>query len=123
MDAKSKGKKRDRGEGTPSPKGKGKRRQRSPDMDIEEISNPRTIIGEEEHWAEYDDQAWVAAANSIVAELARTNGLLERSIVAAESSRAAMEWSSDAMVRFVEEQRAFQALLLESVRGGSGGPA
>jgi len=40
---------------------------------------------------EYDDQAWVAAANNIVAELAWTNLLLEKSIEAAEGSRAATE--------------------------------
>jgi hypothetical protein len=40
---------------------------------------------------EYDDQAWVAAANNIVAELAQTNSLLERSIMVAEGSRAAVD--------------------------------
>lgn len=118
---KGKGKKRARPEGSPSPKGKGKRRQRSPediDDDVEIVSSPRTVIGEEQDWTEYDDQAWVAAANNIVAELARTNGLLERGIGAAEGSRAAMDRVSENMLRFMEEQREFQTLFLEGLRNG-----
>ncbi|KAG1726648.1 uncharacterized protein EDB91DRAFT_1086731 [Suillus paluster] len=109
-----KGKKRERAEGTPSPRAKGKKRQQSlveMDDDVEVISNPQTVIAEEGRWTEYDDQAWVATANNIVAALARTNGLLERSIAVAEGSRAAMD-------RFMEEQRAFQALFLEAARNG-----
>jgi hypothetical protein len=51
---------------------------------------------------EYDDQAWVAAANNIVAELAWTNLLLEKSIEAAEGSRAAMEWMCFGLELFPE---------------------
>ncbi|KAG1862920.1 hypothetical protein C8R48DRAFT_773657 [Suillus tomentosus] len=117
--SKGKGKKRARPEGPPSPKGKGKQRQKSPediDNDMEILSSPQTVIGEEQNWTEYDDQAWVVVANNIVAELARTNGLLERGIGAAEGSRAAMDWVSETMLRFMEEQREFQNLFLEGVR-------
>jgi hypothetical protein len=72
--SKASGKKRSHLDGTPSLKGKGKRHQQSPDPDSDEevtvISNPATIIGVDPADVEYDDQAWVAAANSIVAELA-----------------------------------------------------
>jgi hypothetical protein len=74
----SKGKKRQRAAGSPSPRGKGKKRQQSPTPEAPD-------------YMEYDDQAWVAAANNIVAELTRTNALLEKSIEAAEGSRAATE--------------------------------
>ncbi|KAG1726985.1 uncharacterized protein EDB91DRAFT_1254100 [Suillus paluster] len=93
---------------------RGKKRQQSPaemDDNMESISNPQTMIVEEGRWMEYDNQAWVATANDIVAALARTNGLLEWSIVAVEGSRAAMD-------RFMEEQRAFRALFLEGMRNG-----
>jgi len=45
---------------------------------------------------EYDDQAWVAAANNIVVELTRTNALLEKSIEAAEGSSVKMgvKWAA-----------------------------
>ncbi|KAG1735747.1 uncharacterized protein EDB91DRAFT_1083647 [Suillus paluster] len=81
------------------------------DDNMELISNPQTVIAEEDRWAEYDDQAWVAAANNIVAALVRTNGLLEQGIAAAEESWAAMD-------RFVEEQRTFQVLFLEGMWNG-----
>lgn len=76
------------------------------------------VIGAEERMVEYDDQAWVAAANSIVAELARTNGLLQQSIGAAEGSRAAIERMSTNMEAFLQQQREFQAILLEGIRNG-----
>jgi hypothetical protein len=85
---------------------------------VEIVSSPWTVIGEEQNRTEYDDQAWVAAANNIVAELAWTNGLLERGIRAAEGSRAAMDRVSETMVRFMEEQREFQNLFLEGLRSG-----
>jgi hypothetical protein len=88
------------------------------DDDVEIISNPRTVVGENQDWTEYDDQAWVAAANNIVAELARTNGLMERGIAAAEGSRAAMDRVSETMLRFIEEQREFQSLFAEGLRSG-----
>jgi hypothetical protein len=69
---------------------------------------------------EYDDQAWVAAANSIVAELAWTNGLLERSTQAAKGSRAAADQMSNSMLRFLDQQRELHNSLLEAIRGGSG---
>jgi len=65
---------------------------------------------------EYDDQAWVAAANNIVAELARTNALLEKSIEAAEGSRAAMEQMCSGLELFLQQQREFQALLFKELR-------
>ncbi|KAG1828909.1 hypothetical protein EV424DRAFT_1536128 [Suillus variegatus] len=102
---KGKGKKYAHPEGTPSPKAKGKRCQQSPediDNDVEIISSPWT--------------AWVATANNIVAELAQTNGLMERGIAAAEGSRAAMDQVSETMLRFMEEQREFQNLFLEGLR-------
>jgi chromosome condensin MukBEF complex kleisin-like MukF subunit len=67
---------------------------------------------------EYDDQAWVAAANNIVAELARTNLLLERSILAAEGSRAAADRMCTGMETFLQQQREFQALLFGELRMG-----
>jgi hypothetical protein len=51
---------------------------------------------------EYDDQAWVAAANNIVAELARTNALLEKSIEVAEGSRVAMERMCSGLELFLQ---------------------
>ncbi|KAG2355689.1 hypothetical protein BDR07DRAFT_1492927 [Suillus spraguei] len=113
----SKGKKR-ACEGTFSPKGKGKKRQHSPkelESKVEVVSSPRTIIGEET-CAEYDDQAWVAAANNIVAELSRTNAILERGIQAAEGSQIAMDRVSAGFERFLQEQREFQTLFLEGLR-------
>jgi hypothetical protein len=65
---------------------------------------------------EYDDQAWVAAANNIVAELARTNSLLEKSIEAAKGSRAAMEQMCSGLELFLQQQREFQALLFKELR-------
>ncbi|KAG1720198.1 uncharacterized protein EDB91DRAFT_1257092 [Suillus paluster] len=91
----------------------GKKCQRSlaeMDDNVELISNPQTVITEEGGWTEYDDQAWVAAANDIVAALAQTNRLLERSIAVAEGSRAAMD-------RFVEEEL---DEVEEEVEGASG---
>jgi hypothetical protein len=65
---------------------------------------------------EYDDQAWVAAANNIVVELARTNSLLEKSIEVAEGSRAAMERMCSGLELFLQQQREFQALLFKELR-------
>jgi hypothetical protein len=65
---------------------------------------------------EYDDQAWVAAANNIVAELARTNSLLEKSIEVAEGSSAATEWMCSGLELFLQQQREFQALLFKELR-------
>jgi hypothetical protein len=65
---------------------------------------------------EYDDQAWVAAANNIVAELARTNSLLEKGIEAAEGSRVAMEQMYSGLELFLQQQREFQALLFKELR-------
>jgi hypothetical protein len=65
---------------------------------------------------EYDDQAWVAAANNIVAELARTNPPLEKSIEEAEGSRAASEWMCSGLELFLQQQREFQALLFKELR-------
>jgi hypothetical protein len=122
---KASGKKRSCLEGTPSPKGKGKRHQQSPDLDSDEevtvISNPATIIGADPADIEYDDQAWVAAANSIVAELAQTNRLLERSIQVAEGSRAAADQMSISILRFFDQQRELHNFLLEAIRGGPSG--
>jgi hypothetical protein len=97
------GKKRQRPAGSPSPKGKGKRRQKSPTPEAPEV-------------VEYDDQAWVAAANGIVEELARTNALLERSIQAAEGSRAAADRMCSGLETFLQQQREFQALLFGELR-------
>jgi hypothetical protein len=65
---------------------------------------------------EYDDQAWVAAANNIVAELAQTNSFLEKSIEAAEGSRAATEWMCSRLELFLQQQRELQALLFKELR-------
>jgi hypothetical protein len=65
---------------------------------------------------EYDDQAWVATANNIVAELAWTNSLLEKSIEVAEGSRAASEWMCSGLELFLQQQREFQALLFKELR-------
>jgi hypothetical protein len=64
---------------------------------------------------EYDDQAWVAAANNIVVELAQTNSLLEKSIEAAEGSRAALEWMCSGLELFLQQLREFQALLFKEL--------
>jgi hypothetical protein len=71
---------------------------------VEIVSNPGTVVGPEPAFLEYDDEAWVAAANSIVAELAQTNGLLERSIAAAEGSRDAADWMTAGLAEFLEMQ-------------------
>jgi hypothetical protein len=86
--------------------------------DADVFSNPVTIEGTDEDFVEYDDQAWVAAANGIIAELARTNGLLQDGIAAAEGSRIAMERMSSTMEAFLQQQREFQALLIEEIRTG-----
>jgi hypothetical protein len=99
----SKSKKRQHPAGSPSPKCKGKKRQQSP--------TPKAP-----DYMEYDDQAWVATANNIVAELARTNSLLEKSIEAAEGGRAASEWMCSGLELFLQQQRDFQALLFKEVR-------
>jgi hypothetical protein len=65
---------------------------------------------------EYDHQTWVAAANNIVAELARTNSLLEKSIEAAEGSRAVSERMCSRLELFLQQQREFQALLFKELR-------
>ena len=109
-EAPGKGKKRAR-MGTPSPKGKGKRRQRSLELlddSIQFVPRP-TTISEEPALQEFDDQAWVAAVNDMVAEMARTNSLLKRTVQAAEGSTAAIG-------RFMEEQRVFQAFFLAELR-------
>lgn len=51
----------------------------------------------------------MAVANDMIAVLAWTNGLLKRSIQAAESSTTAIG-------RFMNEQRVFQALFLTEIR-------
>jgi uncharacterized protein YbaR (Trm112 family) len=109
-EAPAKGKKRAR-MGTPSPRGKGKRRQRSPELSDDSIQIvPRpTIISEEPVLQEFDDQAWVAAVNDMVAEMARMNSLLERNVQAAESSATTTNL-------FMEEQRVFQAFFLSELR-------
>ncbi|KAG2746219.1 hypothetical protein P692DRAFT_201868006 [Suillus brevipes Sb2] len=109
-EAPAKGKKRAR-MGTLSPRGKGKRRQRSPELSDDSIQIvPRpTIISEEPVLQEFDDQAWVAAVNDMVAEMARMNSLLERNVQVAEGSMAAIGC-------YMEEQRMFQALFLTEVR-------
>jgi hypothetical protein len=107
----AKGKKRVHTVGTPSPKGKGKRRQKSlglSDNSVEIVPSP-SIISEELGFQDYDDQARVAAANDMIAELAWTNTLLEQSVQVAESSTAAIG-------RFMDEQRVFQALFLTEMR-------
>jgi hypothetical protein len=60
----------------------------------------------------------VAAANNIVAELIRTNSLLERSILAAEGSRAAADRMCSGLEIFVHQQREFQAMLFGELRMG-----
>ena len=109
-EAPAKGKKRAR-MGTPSPRGKGTRRQRSPELSDDSIQIvPRpTIISEEPVLQEFDDQAWVAAVNDMVAEMARMNSLLERNVQAVESS-------ATATTLFMEEQRVFQAFFLSELR-------
>jgi len=67
-------------------------------------------------YMEYDDQAWVAAANNIVVELAWTNLLLEKSIEVAEGSRVAMERMCSGLELFLQQQREFQALLFKELR-------
>jgi hypothetical protein len=107
----AKGKKWAHAVGTPSPKGKGKRRQRSPELsdDSNEIISWPNTISEEPALQEFDDQAWVAAVNDMVTEMARMNSLLEQNIQAAEGSTVAIG-------RYMEEQRVFQALFLTEVR-------
>jgi hypothetical protein len=60
----------------------------------------------------------VAAANNIVAELIRTNSLLERSILAAEGSRAAADRMCSGLEIFVCQQREFQAMLFGELQMG-----
>jgi hypothetical protein len=91
---------------------KRKRRPQSP----EASSRIRTPVEVEENLTEYDDKAWVAAANNIVAELARTNGLLDRSASVAEGSRLAIDRLGEAMGKFMKEQGDIQALLLRGIR-------
>jgi hypothetical protein len=67
---------------------------------------------------EYDNQAWVAAANNIVAELAWTNSLLECSIMAAEDSRAAVDWMCNRLNLFFHRQREFQAMFCGELQMG-----
>jgi hypothetical protein len=99
------------GEMTTSAK-KRKRRPQSP----EGSSRIRTSVAVEEYSTEYDDQAWVAAANNIVAELARTNGLLDRSASVADGSRLAIDRLGEAMGKFMKEQGDMQELLLHRIR-------
>jgi hypothetical protein len=92
-------------------KGKGKRRQRSlelSDDSVQFVPWPITI-SEEPALQEFDDQAWVAAINDMVAEMAQMNSLLERNIQAAEGSATAIGL-------FMEEQRVFQAFFLSELR-------
>ncbi|KAG2738403.1 hypothetical protein P692DRAFT_20882638 [Suillus brevipes Sb2] len=114
-------KKRGRMDWTPSPKTKGRKHQKSPssDTDVEIISNPGTAAGAEPEFLEYDDEAWVAMANSIVEELAWTNRLLEKSIQAAEGSRAAADQMTSGLTQFLEEQKRFFALFQQSMTDGS----
>jgi hypothetical protein len=60
----------------------------------------------------------VAAANNIVVELIRTNSLLERSILAAEGSRAAADQMYSGLEIFIRQQREFQAMLFGELRMG-----
>jgi hypothetical protein len=60
----------------------------------------------------------VAAANNIVVELVRTNSLLERSILAAEGSRAAADRMCSGLEIFIQQQREFQAMLFGELRMG-----
>jgi hypothetical protein len=60
----------------------------------------------------------VAAANNTVVELIRTNSLLERSILAAEGSRAAADQMCSGLEIFVRQQREFQAMLFGELRMG-----
>jgi hypothetical protein len=60
----------------------------------------------------------VAAANNIVADLIRTNSLLERSILVAEGSRAAVDRMCSRLDIFVRQQREFQAMLFGELRMG-----
>ncbi|KIK37630.1 hypothetical protein CY34DRAFT_15577 [Suillus luteus UH-Slu-Lm8-n1] len=107
-------------DGTLSPKGKGKKRQKSLTLeaDVEIVSNPGTVVGLEPAFLEYGDGAWVAAANSIVAELARMNGLLERSIQAAEGSRDAVDQMSTGLAQFLEMQRRIFECFQQNVMDG-----
>jgi hypothetical protein len=110
-EAPAKGKKRACAMGTPSPKGKGKRHQRSPELSdnsVKIIVRP-SIISEEPGLQEYDNQAWVAAVNDMVVEMARTNSLLKRNVQVAEGSTAAIG-------RFMGEQRIFHAFFLVELR-------
>jgi hypothetical protein len=52
----------------------------------------------------------------IVVELAWTNSPLEKSIEAAEGSRAASEWMCSGLELFLQQQREFQALLFKKLR-------
>jgi hypothetical protein len=117
----ARGKRRSRIADTPSPSAKAKKRRRSPvavDSNIEAMPSSRMIIGDEERWVEYDDGAWVAAANSIAAELARTNEIMEKGIEAAEGTREAIDRMTRSVEEFVETQRDFQGRLLEGLKNG-----
>lgn len=85
------------------------------ESDIEVMQNSRMMIGDEERWVEYDDQAWVAAANNIADELARTNDIMEKGIEAAEGTREAIERMTRSVEEFMEAQRDFQGRLLEGL--------
>jgi hypothetical protein len=65
---------------------------------------------------EYNDQAWVTAANNIVVELAQTNSLLEKNIQAVEGSRAALKQMCSGLELFLQQQREFQALLFKELQ-------
>lgn len=100
-----KGKKRKHAARSPSPKDKHKRHQKS-----------LTLEDPEEMEVEYDDQAWLAEANNIVAELTWMNTLLERSIQVVEGSRAVVDWISSRLELFLQQQREFQVMLFGKPR-------
>lgn len=91
------------------------RRKPSP-QSPEAASRVRTAIAADDNLREYDDQPWVAAANNIVAELARTNGLLGRNISVAEESRLSINRLGEAMEKFIKEQGDNQERLLHGIR-------
>ncbi|KAG2062445.1 hypothetical protein BDR04DRAFT_1165230 [Suillus decipiens] len=101
----AKGKKRQRTVRSPSLRGKGKRRQRSPSPDPLEV-------------VEDDGQSLLTAVNNVLAELAWTNSLLERSILVAGGSRTAMDWMGTGLEVFLQQQREYQALLVEELQLG-----
>lgn len=106
-----------------SPSQRARKRRRSPDMvepDLVVTPNNRNIIGEEERFIEYDDHAWVAAANGIAAELARTNDIMEKSIGATEGTRDAIVRMTRSVEGFMEAQMEFQRRLIEGLNEGLG---